>query len=242
MKRIVLVLICMGLISNYSFAQGRDVPVGDPDATKIGIDSAQQELIDVTVSLFEEPGYWQASMPGDMGIITILRKAGEPQGKAELDKERMEAEANIKAPKGQYVLGVKVKFYKRALTSFSIIPVKPLVIPGKCKTISVWTVGRNFNHKLKVIVEDYYGKRHELTMSKLNFLGWKKLTVAVPSSIVQSDYHHTSAIGIKLVGFRVYCDLLEAIGTFFLYFDDLSAVTDLFEETRKDTDDMSDDW
>jgi len=242
MKRIIFVLFIIVLISSFSFAQGKDVPVGDPDPSKIGIDSAQQQLVDITVSQFEEPGYWKAAMAGDMGVITLMRKVGEPDGKIELDKERLDAEASVKSPKGQYALGLKVKFYQRALTTFSITSVRPLPIQGKCKTISVWAVGRNFNHRLKILIEDYFGKRHELTMSKLNFLGWKKLTVAVPSSITQADYHHTNAIGIKFVGFRVYCDLVEATGTFFLYLDDLSAVTDLFEESKKDIDDMSDDW
>lgn len=242
MKKVFLTIALLSICGFHSLAQGRDVAVGDPDPARIGISTSSQELIDITVSQFEEAGYWYATMAGDMGVISIMRHQGEPLGKIELDAERLASEEKIGAPKGQYVSGVKVRFYKRALTSFAVFPIRPIPIQGKCKTVSVWVVGRNFNHRLKLIIEDFFGRRHELTMSKLNFLGWKKLTVAIPPTIIQADYHHTTAIGIKVVGFKIYCDLSETTGTFYIYFDDLSAVTDLFEENNKDTDDMADDW
>jgi len=79
-------------------------------------------------------------------------------------------------------------------------------------------------------------------MGKLNFSGWKKLTVAVPPSIVQRDYHYGDRMGIKVHGFVVNCDPLEAFGTYYIYFDDLRAVTDLFAEDSRDADDIMDVW
>jgi len=242
MKRILLVFVLAFLTGFYSFSQGLDVPVGNPDANKIGVDTAQQKLKDITISQFEEAGYWYSSIGSDIGMISLRKRIGAPEGKAILDKERLEDEASVNAPPGKYVMGVKVKFYRRALSNFSVFPVRPIPIAGKCKTISLWAVGRNFNHRMKIVIEDYFGIRHELTMGKLNFLGWKKMTVAVPPIISQADYHHTSAMGIKFVGLKVYCDLMESFGTFYIYFDDLSAVTDLFEELKKDADDIPDDW
>ncbi len=82
----------------------------------------------------------------------------------------------------------------------------------------------------------------ELTVGKLTFMGWKKLTVAVPPSITQTDYHFTYKDGIKITGFKIECDPLEAMGTYYLYFDDIRVVTDLFGEARRDSDDMTDGW
>lgn len=251
MKKYCLILIILLMVSAGIFAQasggdtptgGTDTEVGTPTADSIGVDSAQQRLVDVSVTKFEDAGFWYSAMPSDLGFVSIRRRNGEPGAKADLDKDRIDNETSAGAPVGKYVLGVKVKFYKRALSSFSIFPVRPFAIPGKAKTLSMWAIGRNFNHVIKILVEDYHGKIHELTMSKLNFLGWKKLTVAIPPTIVQDDYHFTTRMGIKFIGLKVYCDLMESYGTFYVYFDDLSAVTDLFEEENRDEDDVSDDW
>ena len=108
--------------------------------------------------------------------------------------------------------------------------------------MSVWVVGRNFNHVLKVMILDYFGEYKEITVGKLNFLGWKKMTFAIPPGITQSDYHYTAKNGIQFLGFKVECDIDESYGRYYLYFDDLSAVTDLFLETNLDVDDMQDIW
>ena len=113
----------------------------------------------------------------------------------------------------------------------------------------MWVVGRNFNHTLNILIEDFFGRRYELYMGKLNYQGWKLLTVAVPpqaedgrNGIVQRNYHYNNSMGIKIIGFRVDCDPLEALGSYYIYFDDLRAVTDLFAENNRDPDDMVDSW
>jgi hypothetical protein len=40
----------------------------------------------------------------------------------------------------------------------------------------------------------------------------------------------------------VNCDPTEAFGSYYVYFDDLRAVTDLFAEDSRDEDDMADAW
>jgi len=113
----------------------------------------------------------------------------------------------------------------------------------------VWVAGRNYNHVLKLIVQDFFNNQFELTLGKLNFQGWKKLSVAIPpqnpdgvSGIIQRNYHYTSQMGLKIIGFKIECDPMEAFGTYYVYFDDLRAVTDLFAEDSRDEDDMVDGW
>ena len=91
-------------------------------------------------------------------------------------------------------------------------------------------------------ISDFYGNRGELSLGKLNFSGWKKLSVAVPPRITQSDYHFTTKEGLKFLGFKVICDIDEAYGTYYFYFDDVSAETDLFSVQNRDVDDMNDGW
>jgi hypothetical protein len=234
MKKIVLVVGMAVLLPFLLAAQ----QIEGIEAENIGKDQAQQDLVEVSVSKFEDVAFWGASMMLDDGLVAIRRFEGSPQDKQPIPGEE---ESDIQES-DRYVLGSRVVFFRRGESSVSIFPVRPIPIEGITKTISVWVVGRNFNHTLKVIISDYFNQRREITMGKLNFMGWKQLTAAVPPRIVQDEYHFTSDRGIKLVGLTIDFDLMESYGTYYVYFDGLRAVTDLFAESYRDTDDMADGW
>ncbi len=208
------------------------------DASKLGKDQAQQQLVEVSVSKLEDAAFWSGAMAIDDGIVSLRSLPGSPAAKKPAEGDVL----NKINEQDTRVLGVKVDFYHRGVVSFSLHPTAPIPVPGISKTISVWVAGRNFNHTLKVLLEDYFGNAMELTVGRLTFMGWKKLTVAVPPSIVQTDYHFTYKDGIKITGFVIECDPMEAMGTYYLYLDDIRVVTDLFGEARRDADDMSDGW
>lgn len=197
-----------------------------------------QKLKEVSVSKFEDAGFWYSAMSMDDGIATLRRFQGSPKDKEPIPGEE---EAGIEE-QDAYVLGLKIQYFSRGPKVFGIFPVRPLPVEGVTKTISVWVVGRNFNHVLKVILEDSFGNNAEITMGKLNFSGWRKLTVAVPPSLKQRDYHYSNRLGVKVKGFMVETDPAESYGTYYIYFDDMRAVTDLFAEEDRDEDDMVDSW
>ncbi|KGE73582.1 flagellar filament outer layer protein FlaA [Spirochaeta lutea] len=209
-----------------------------PEAANIGVDTAQQRLKEVSISKFEDPGFWAVTMPLDHGIASHRRFEGGPSDKDPLPEE----EAAGITEEDQYVLGVKVEYLRRGSTSISVMPSRPLAVPGIAKTIQVWVVGRNFNHRLKVVIEDFFGNRATLDMGKLNFSGWKQLTVAVPPSVQQRSPYYNGVGGIKILGFVVEPALTETYGTYYVYFDDLRVTTDLFAEENRDPDDMVDNW
>jgi len=66
--------------------------------------------------------------------------------------------------------------------------------------------------------------------------------VAIPPRIVQDEYHFTQQRGIMLLGFKLEFDMMESYGTYYVYFDDMRATTDLFAEAYRDRDDMPDGW
>lgn len=207
-------------------------------ADRIGKDQAQQELVEVSVAKFEDAAFWGHSMPLDMGVATMRRFEGGPQGKKPVQAEQA---IGLKL-QDQYVLGGKVQFFKRAANEAFFFPVRPIPIEGITKTISVWVVGRNYNHVLKAVIADYFNQRREVTIGKLNFIGWKQLTAAIPPRIVQDEYHFAHQRGIKLLGFKLEFDMMESYGTYYVYFDDMRATTDLFAEAYRDRDDMPDGW
>lgn len=237
MRKSIALLILSVVLAGTAFGQITG-PVGEPNAAEIGVDSAQQNLREVSVTKFEDAGYWYSTMPRDQGVTVLRRLPGGP-----IDKQPIAGEEEVGIEEADvYVLGMKVQYYKRGLNTFALYPVRPLPIPGITKTISMWVVGRNMNHTLKIVVEDFFGNRAELTMGSLNFSGWKKLTVAVPPSIRQRDFHYNDRMGVKILGFQVETDPLEAFGTYYVYFDDMRAVTDLFAAENRDEDDMADVW
>ena len=236
-KIITIILIVLSVSAAGVFAQAQN-QAGEPDPAQIGIDTAQQELKEVSISKFEDAGMWRSRMPRDAGITSIRKIEGSP-----LDKEPIPDEENLGFNEADnYVLGARVNFYKRSVTSFSIMPSNPLPVEGICKTVSVWVIGRNTNHMLKLIIRDHFGTTAEVTMGKLNFSGWKKMTVAIPTHITQKDYHYVNKMGIEILGFQIDCDPEEAYGAYYIYFDDLRATTDLFTENNRDEDDIADVW
>ncbi len=232
MNKAVLMTILALLLPLALWAQNTE----GIQADQIGRDQAQQQLVEVSVAKFEDAAFWGDSMPLDMGISVVRRFEGGPAA-----KKPIEGEKSLNLP-DRYVLGGKVVFFKRAANQAFFFPVRPIPIEGVTKTLSVWVVGRNYNHVLKAVVADYFNQRREITFGKLNFMGWKQLTAAVPPRIVQDEYHFTNQRGLKLLGFKIEFDMMESYGTYYIYFDDARATTDLFAETYRDKDDMPDGW
>ena len=240
MKRLLIVILTLCL-TGVLFAQRAEVGATDP--TRLGIDAAQQDLKEVSVDKFEREGYWRSTMSPDDGYVTTRLFLGGPLGKEPIPDEEGMNITDI------HVLGTRVDFIHRGYTSFTVYPIRPIPIEGITKTVSVWVVGRNYNHELYLLLEDFFGRPFELYMGRLNFQGWKKLTVAIPpqaddgfNGIVQRNYHYNNQLGIKITGLRVNVDPWEAYGSYYIYFDDLRAVTDLFAENNRDDDDMVDGW
>lgn len=234
MRRSILFLLIVTIFAvPMGFTQETDV---DPEA--LGVDTAQQNLQQISVSRFEDPGFWLSSIPADRGLVMHRRLAGGPA-----DKEPLEGEEEVDADAtDENVIGVKANFYRRGDVSVSLRPTRPLAIPGIVKTLSMWVVGRNFNHQLSIVLEDYHGNVNVLPMGRLNFSGWKQLTVAIPPTLEQRNPHYNTETGVKVLGFVIDAAIDEAFGTYYVYFDDLRATTDLFAEVSRDPDDMVDNW
>jgi hypothetical protein len=239
MKHIFAIILVLSLCGAV-FAQ---TEIGAINASRLGIDAAQQNLKEISIDKFEREGFWRSYMSPDTGYTMSRLFTGGPMG-----KEPIPDEEGMNIP-DRFVLGTRVDFLRRGHTSFTITPSRPIPIEGITKTVSVWVAGRNYNHEVWLLLEDFFGRPFELYMGKLNFQGWKKLTVAIPPQaddgfhgIIQRNYHYNNQMGIKITGFRINVDPWEAYGSYYVYFDDLRAVTDLFAENNRDPDDMLDLW
>lgn len=240
MKKIIVSLVLVVLALQLS---AQNTPVGATQPEYVGVESAQQELREISLSKFEDDGIWLSYMPGDHGFISLRRFEGGP-----LDKVAVvgEEENNIKED-DKFVLGGKVLHLRRAVTYFQIKPIRPIAIPGITKTLSMWVVGRNVNHKLFVIIRDHFGNRAKIPMTDgisegLAFTGWRRVYATIPAHIKQTDPRYNNKQGVMISEFLIETDPAETYGSYFFYFDDLRAVVDLFAENNRDSDDMADFW
>lgn len=240
MKKLIIATVLAAAACGLVFAQNSNVD--EPNPENVGNDSAMEALREVSVDKFEREGAWNVHMSPDYGIISGRLFSGNPSMKEPLEEDKDKKDQDTQ------VLGVKVEFFKRGVNSFYITSERPLPIEGITKTISVWVCGRNQDHDLYVLIQDYFGNNFELYMGNLGFTGWKKLTAVVPPSldgehgIIQHSAYYGDRPGVRILGFRVDCDPMLARGTFYMYLDDLRVVTDLYDMENHDEDDMADNW
>jgi hypothetical protein len=240
MKKLIIATVLAAAACGLVFAQNS--AVDQPNPENVGNDSAMEALREVSVDKFEREGSWNVHMSPDYGVISGRLFDGSPSMKEPL------AEDKDKKGEDTQVLGVKVEFFKRGVNSFYIMSERPLPIEGVTKTISVWVCGRNQSHDLYILVQDYFGNNFELYMGNLGFSGWKKLTAVVPPSsdgehgVVQHSAYYGDRPGLRIIGFRVDCNPMLARGSYYMYMDDLRAVTDLYDMQNHDEDDMADNW
>jgi hypothetical protein len=246
MKRIFtvsLLLFTAALLFAQQVPTGNAEAVGTQDPTQLqyGVDNSQ--LREISVEKFEVDGMWTSSISSDSGFSSTRLFDGGPANKTAITGEE-----NLNIPDTK-VLGTRVDFLRRGNASLTIRPDHPIPLEGITKTISLWVAGRNYNHALVLLIQDYFGRSFELEIGKLNFQGWKKLTVAIPPQaddgihgIVQRNMHYANIGGIKILGLRVDFDPMEAYGSYFIYIDDMRAYTDLFAELAREPDDPNDDW
>lgn len=241
MKKLHFAVMAALILSGASvFAQTDSL--SEPDASNIGNDSAKQALREVSVDRFEREGSWNVHISPDYGVISGRLFDGSP-----LAKEPLE-DADNQEMEDTKVFGVKTEFFRRGVNSFYITAARPIPIEGVTKTVSVWVCGRNMGHQMWLLVQDYNGNNFEIWMGSLEFSGWKKLTIAIPPSpdgehgIIQQSVYHGDKPGLRIVGFRVDCNPMEAKGSFYMYLDDIRAVTDLYDIQNRDEDDMMDNW
>ncbi|RKY02738.1 MAG: flagellar filament protein FlaA [Spirochaetes bacterium] len=229
MAFIISLTIIMFVGAGIGVAQEQDL-----ENLQVGITTATQLLVDVPVTHFEDADSWVVDMPIDQGVVIAMRREGRPLEVPEVDPND--------GTTNKYVLGVKVMFNQRGYAAFSIRPPKPIKIPGITKALSVWVVGRSFRHRLYAHVLDYKGREMVLDMGLLDFAGWKKINIAIPTSIEQENYHNMEWRGISFAGFTIVCNPEDTYGDYYVYFDELRAVTDIYIEEHRDEDDMQDGW
>jgi len=139
----------------------------------------------------------------------------------------------------KYVMGVKAAFTRKGYNSIWIYPEKEIVIPGKLKKLDLWVWGANYYYTLEVHLKDYTGVVHRLPLGSLHFIGWRNLSVTIPSNIPQGIKYLPMEKPLSLVRFVIRTSPNERVDSYVVYFDHLKILTDLYRE-RFDGDILAD--
>ena len=229
MKRIsILALLALVAAFPAMAQQKTDEAKAAPAAETAADDSSalsDQEYKEVTVEDFESTPYSDKD-------ISITKTKDQSSSLS----VRSEYAAPIRNSK-KY-LGVKV--HGRVGDWATIVPPRELAIADHCQSISAWIYGKNFSGELFLILKDADGQVKKLSFGKLNFLGWRKLSITLPKDFAQEDKYLSQPRNIFIVKIQYNpgrtTQLKENDWDYF-YIDDISA-----KVRKKYVDKQSDAW
>lgn len=210
----------------------------------------QDGLMTDWVNDFEESEDWRAVSTCPLGDTKTRKIPGKPRPVNEqgqpVNEDGQSGEFKAESTdenginhKNDYVLGVKTYFLDRGFDRVEVFPPNEYIVRGKAREMRVWALGRKFRHTLFVKLRDYRGQLHKLKVGRLDFWGWKEMSVIIPGWLPQSASYALLDKNLHFVSFIVESDLYEVPGTFYTYLDQFRVITDLSEftgdETIKDT-------
>ncbi len=106
-------------------------------------------------------------------------------------------------------------------------------LPGKARAVSVWVHGRGNPYDLEVWVKDYRGDTHILKFGSVNFVGWRPMTVEIPTSVPQAfeSYPQTRITKIMRLVLRAQTQAHaeELTANTYFFFDQIKVLTDTYE-------------
>ena len=187
----------------------------------------QVTLEDVLLNDFENSEDWRALSTSPLGDTKIKKVIQVGPIQDVYNPGELTDDEKSRFTEGQNnVLGVKGYFVDRGFDRVEARPPHEYIISGIGRQLSVWVLGRQFKHELFVKMRDYKGNFHKLRMGKLDFFGWRKLTIAIPGWLPQSTRYAMLDKNLHFVSLYVVSEKREVPGAFYFYVDDLRMKVD----------------
>ena len=233
-KSIILAFLTGGLVL---LVGSGNITLQAQEAAKSTAPEKKQQtgLIEDWLNDFEAAEDWRATSTCPLGDTKIRKIPGKPRpvddsgNTVEFPNEI--TDDNGVSHKHEFVLGVKTYFMDRGFDRVEVLPPNEYIIRGKAREMKFWVLGRKFRHTLWVKLRDYKGQLHKLKVGRLDFWGWREMSVIVPGWLPQSASYAMLDKNLHFVSFFVESDTFEVPGTFYFYLDNFRVVTDLSEFT-----------
>jgi len=219
--------IMMAAIALFSTMSGVSAQDGAADGQTGGQSNQQVKIEDILLNDFENAEDWRALSTSPLGDTKIkkviqlgpIQDVYNPKELTQEEKDRFVEGKN-------HVLGVKTYYVDRGFDRVVVKPPHEYVISGIGRQLSVWVLGRQFKHTLYVVLRDYRGTIHKLRLGRLDFFGWRKMTVTIPGWLPQSTRYAMLDKNLHFVSLFAASDSKEVGGTFYFYVDDLRIKVD----------------
>ncbi len=110
---------------------------------------------------------------------------------------------------------------------------RAIQLPGQSKAISLWVHGRGHPYDLELWLKDHTGATYVLKFGTVNFVGWRPLTVQVPSFVSQAYQSFPQTRVTKIVRFVIRAvpnaPRTELMELTYFFFDQLKVLTSTYE-------------
>ncbi|WP_319477342.1 flagellar filament outer layer protein FlaA [Marispirochaeta aestuarii] len=155
---------------------------------------------------------------------------------------------------GETIMGIRVHFPLESYNSYAVVK-PPFEIPayytpeepekfnnfgvlknvGVIKSISMNVLGKNYPHRIGLILKDQNNMEQTIILNNLEFDGWKTLTWNNPNyieevrnrEIQKFPLYPKTAPNFKLIGILIFRDAMHEGGDFVTYVKDVSMTYDL---------------
>ena len=223
--KIVVFFALVVLVTGQLFSQQQNQAAApNQQAAKPGNKAV---LVDKVLNDFENAEDWRAFSTSPLEETRAQKRPQRGPIEDNYDpKSLTDEERRLFIPGENNVLGVKGFFKDRGFDRIEVKPPHEYIIKGIGRQLSVWVLGRNYRHTLYVKFKDFAGKIYKLRMGRLDFFGWRKMTVVIPGWLRQSVRFSLFNKNLKFVSFFVESDTNEVGGTFYFYLDQLSIKID----------------
>ena len=206
-------------------------------------DEATVNLQSKVIASFDDPDGMQWIIQGSKFVTKDFPQATTVRAWPDALYGRSPEQKNL------FALGIHSRFDRKGYNYIEIIPAKkgsdgklapvPLALPGRVKSLDMWVWGSNFNYTMDVHLRDFEGVDRVLHMGSLNYPGWKNLSVGITGSIPQSRRYIPRFRALDLTKFVIWTTPTERVDDFYVFFDEVKILTDLFE-SRFDGDHLAD--
>ena len=222
-KLVILITIWMGysvgIYSQGAQPQGTDTQAPKTDATQ---KKASEVLEDIILNDFENAEDWKAVSTTPMGETKIKKVIQVGPIEDVYNPNDITADEKSRFVDGQnHVLGVKTFYVDRGFDRVEVKPPHEYIVQGIARQMSVWALGRQFRHTLFVKLRDYRGELHQLRVGRLDFFGWRKMSITIPGWLPQSTRYALLDKNLHFVSLFTVSDKKEVPGQFYFYVDDL---------------------
>ena len=149
-------------------------------------------------------------------------------------------------------LGLWGRFDRRGYNWIDLFPIVPgsgndgeapvpfeIPIPGRIRYMDMWVWGSNHNFYIEAYFRDHRGIVHSVHLGELGFEGWQNMSLRIPNHIPQTRRTLPRSAGLHFVKFRIWTTPVERVDNFFIYFNQLKILTDVFTDLY-DGDDLAD--